>query len=239
MATKLVTIRITHLVVTSNGDFPGENPSHDAELGLKNNSLLASLTYPRSGASQVLSAKQYDLANSVPAQLLDPDTPDNFFDTLLFREDVDDQTMLHLKVTNFDGSGKGTKFFFKLFSVVLGAGVGVASGGLSTVIGAIVGFGVDQIKTGINSAGDAHIDTIGQAQLPISVVEYSTVPVVKVLQLIAPQTIQRSGFVGQPPAEHTMDVTTKGKSNGSITLEITAVQRGEVYELAAAAQVTG
>jgi len=229
MATKKLVIRILDLKVNSNGDFPGTKPSHDDDLGLKNNSLMASLTYPRSGASQVLSVKQYDLANGTPAVLIDPDHPDPFFDSLLFREDVDDQTVLNVKVTNLDESGKAGKFFLALFGAVFGAGVGAVTGGLSSVIGAIVGFGVDQIRSNVGSAGDAHVDVIGEARLPIQVADFGAAPAIKQLDLIAPATIQRSGFVmspvpGQGAVEQTIDVTTKGRSNGTLTLEITATE---------------
>jgi hypothetical protein len=222
-----LTIRIRELVVDSNGDFPGTKPSHNDDLGLRNNSLMASLTYPRSGASQVLSVKQYDLEDGKPARLVDEDNPSPFFDPLLFREDVQDQTVLNIKVTNLDESGKAEKFFLTLLGTIFGAGASVVTGGLSTVIGAIVGFGVDQLRGGIGSAGNAHIDTIGTAQLPISMDAYSAEPIVRVIELIAPQTIERSGFVrnpqpGQQPIQKTIAVTTKGKSNGRLTLEISA-----------------
>ncbi len=228
MATKQLIIRIVDLKVTSNGDFPGTKPSHDDDLGLKNNSLMASLTYPRSGASQVMSVKQYDLADGSAAVLVNPEDPDPFFDPLLFREDVDDQTVLNVKVTNFDESGKATKFFLALFGVVFGAGVGAVTSGLSSVIGAIIGFGVDQIKSNVGSAGDGHVDVIGEAKLPIKVADFGAVGVTKQLDLIAPATIQRSSFVfspipGQGPVEQTINVTTKGQSNGTLTVEITAV----------------
>jgi hypothetical protein len=125
---------------------------------------MASLTYPRSGASQVMSVKQYDLVNGQSAVLLDADNPDPFFDPLLFRKDIDDQMLLNVKFTNFDESGKATKFFLALFGVIFGAGVGAVTSGLSSVIGAIVGFGVDQIKSNVGSAGNEHVDVIGQGQ---------------------------------------------------------------------------
>ena len=226
MPKKLLIIRIQELVVTSNGDFPGEKPSHNDELGLKNNALIASLKYPRSGAPQVLSVKQYDLVDGKPAYLLDEKIPDEFFDKLLFHEEVLDQTLLQVKVTNFDSTGKVVKFFLKLFSVILGAGFTAASGGLSGVLGAVVGFGVDALKTGTSGAGDDHVDTIGIARLPLSMDAYSDKPQVVNLELTAPETITRRGFVMDPEhgvQEKEKTVTTEGKANGHIIMEISAV----------------
>src|ERR1035437_8026413 len=116
MSKKLLTVVIEELIANSNGDFPDATPSDDADQGLKNNALSASLRYPRSGAPQITSAKQYDLANGKPATLLDPQHPDNFFDPLLFREEVIDRTVLNLKLTDRDAASGFEKFLLGVFS---------------------------------------------------------------------------------------------------------------------------
>lgn len=226
MSKKLLVVRIQELVVSSNGDYPGERPSRNDELGLKNNSLMASLKYPRSGAPQVVSIKQYDLVSGSPAHLLDERTPDEFFDNLLFREEVLDQTVLHLTITNFDATGKVVKFFLKLFSVIIGAGFTAASSGLTTVLGAVTGFGVDTMRAGVSGSGDDHVDRIGEARLPLSMDKLTEAPQSIRLELTAPETIIRRGYHMDP--EHGVEdreiaVTTQGKANGHITLEILAL----------------
>ncbi len=223
MARKLFAIRLQELVVDSNGDFPGANPSHDDDLGLKNNALIASLTYPRPGAPQVISVKQYDLENGKAATLT---VDDEFFDPLLFREDVLDRTVLSVKVTNLDESGKAGKFFLKVFSVVLGAGFTAATSGLGGILGAVVGFGIDTLTGGVSGAGDQHVDVIGEAKLNINVRNFSDKPELITLDLIAPDTITRSGFAFDPQTHQAVQnqvvITTKGQRNGHVILEVSA-----------------
>lgn len=223
MSRKLLTVRVEELVVKSNGDFPGTRPSHDDDLGLKNNSLIAALTYPRSGAPLVLSVKQYDLENGKPASLV---SSDPFFDPLLFREEVLDRSVLTLRVTNLDQAGKAAKFFLKIFSVVLGAGLGAATAGLGNVLGAVVGFGIDGLKGRVSSAGDQEVDVIGEARIDLDMDDWSEVPRRVSLPLVPPTTVRRRGFVLDPethqPVQQEMTVTEKGVPNGSITLSIAA-----------------
>jgi hypothetical protein len=174
-----------------------------------------------------MSVKQYDLVDGKSAVLVDANNPDQFFDPLLFREDVDTQSVLNVKITNLDEGGKATKFFLAVFGAIFGAGLGAVTGGLSSFLGAIIGFGVDQVKSSIGSAADQHIDVIGEAKLPFSVNDFGPAPKTVKLDLVAPATIERSGFVldqtsGQGFVQKTVDVTTKGKSNGTLTLEIAA-----------------
>jgi hypothetical protein len=224
MPQKLLIVRITELVVVSNGDFPGSRPSHDDDLGLKNNSLIATLTYPRSGAPQVLSVKQYDLEDSKPATLV---ADDEFFDSLLFREEVFDRTVLRIKVTHLDESGKAGKFFLKLFSVIVGAGFSAVTGGLGGILGAVVGFGIDRLTGSIAGAGDQSVDVIGQAKQTLSMDAVTEQPQQIRLDLIAPETLIRRGFTFDPETHQAVEkdivLTSKGQPNGHIVIEISAL----------------
>jgi hypothetical protein len=228
MSRKLLTVVISELVVNSNGDIPGDKPSDDPDTGLKNNALSASLRYPRSGAPQVTSTKQYDLLNGKPATLLDPDQPDTFFDPLLFREEVIDRTVLNLNVTDRDAASGFEKFLLGVFSTVLGAGFAAVTGGLSGILGAVTGLGIDNLKNQITGAGNETMTVIGKAQpLPLVMDNLSPTPVIQTLPLIAPADVVKRGFVFDPnthqPVLHDFTLLKKGDPNGHVTLQIMAV----------------
>lgn len=226
MSQKLVTIRIKNLVVESNGNFDDEHFAHDDEQGLKNNSLMASLKYPRSGAPNVVAVKQFDLGNNDPARLIDADHPDEFFDPLLFREEVTDYTVLHLGVTKLDAEGKATKIFLSLLSVLLKAGFGVATGGLGAVLGAVAGFGVDGITGEITKAGDNNDTLIGAADIPIKTDDYSGVSKEIEIKFKVPKDVVRRRLVldaHNHPVPEDVTLLKKDQQNGSITLLVSAV----------------
>jgi hypothetical protein len=228
MTKKLLTVVIKELVVNTNGDIPGSKPSDDPDSGLKNNALSASLRYPRSGAPQVTSTKQYDLENGKPAVLLDPDHPDAFFDPLLFREEVLDRTVLSLKVTDRDAASGFEKLLLGLFSAVLGGGFAAVTSGLSGILGAITGFGIDNVKNQISGAGNETVTCIGQIDaMPLAMDDIPDGGLIVPLPLTAPVDVIKRGFVIDPnthqAVEHEFDLLKKGNQNGHVTLQITAV----------------
>ena len=228
MSKKLLTVVIEELIANSNGDFPDATPSDDADQGLKNNALSASLRYPRSGAPQITSAKQYDLANGKPATLLDPQHPDNFFDPLLFREEVIDRTVLNLKLTDRDAASGFEKFLLGVFSAVLGAGFAAVTSGFSGILGAVTGFGGDSIKSQISGAGDATVTVIGQTD-PLELIMDDLAGAAKqiTLRLVVPADVVKQRYVQDPDTHQQVieDVTIlkKGDDNGHVTLQIAAV----------------
>lgn len=227
MSKKLLTVVIEELVVRSNGDLPGDKPSDDPDKGLKNNALSASLRYPRSGAPQIASIKQYDLVNDKPAVLIDPDRPDSFFDPLLFREEVIDRTALNLKVTDRDAASGFEKFLLSIFATVLGAGFTAATSGLSGILGAVTGLGIDNIKSKISGAGDENVTVIGQIEpLQLMMDDLSPTPMRKELPLKVPDDVIKPILVrGADTHFVRQDITLlrKGDVNGRVVLLISAV----------------
>lgn len=225
MPKKLVTVRIKSLTVDTNGNFPDEGFAQDADHGLKNNSLMASLKYPRSGAPNVLAVKQYHLVNHVPANLIDDQHPDQFFDPLLFREEVVGHTNLHLGLTKLDATGKGAKILLNVLAVVLGAAFGVVTGGLGKVLGAVVGLGVDGITSAIKKAGDNNDILIGAIDIPLDVDKLSEQEVELPLALKAPQAVIRQRLVvnaANQPVPTDVEILAKDQPNGSIILLVSA-----------------
>src|SRR6476661_8109745 len=129
MAKKLIRVLIEDLVVFSNSDVPGEAPASNDEL--KNNAVIGSLLYPRSGAPEALSVIQLDLKNNESPETLKPS--DFFSDSGLFKEEVQDETILKIKVTNRDSRSR----FAQIFGRVLGGLLGVATGGFGSILGLI------------------------------------------------------------------------------------------------------
>jgi len=124
MTTSLVTVRINKLWIPVNGNFKDEAFAK-GDKGIKNNALAASLRYPRSGAPNIVAVKQYDLpGGDHDAILSDPkdEDADEYFDKLLFREEVTDRTVLHLAVTKYDRESKFDKFLAGIFAAVFSAG---------------------------------------------------------------------------------------------------------------------
>jgi hypothetical protein len=228
MSKKLLTVVLEELVVDTNGDLAGERPSDDPASGARNNALTASLRYPRSGAPQIISTRQYDLVNGKPATLLDASNPDEFFDPLLFREEVLDRTVLNLKVTDRDAAAGFEKFFLAVFSTVLGAGFSVVTGGLSSVLGAVAGFGVEHMKDSICGAGNETITVIGKAA-PLALVmdELSPTATRVHLALTAPIDVIKCGLVIDPetskPVAKDYTLLKAGAANGYVILRISAV----------------
>jgi hypothetical protein len=229
MSRKLLTVVIQELVVNVNGDIPGDKPDDDPDTGLKNNALSASLRYPRSGVPQLTSTKQYDLEDGKPAILLDPTHPDSFFDPLLFREEVIDRTVLNLSVTDRDAASGFEKFLLGLFSTVLGAGFTAVTGGLSGILGAVTGLGIDNLKTQISGAGDESVTVIGQAAaVPLIMDDLSETGTVMPLALTVPDDVVKRGFVIDPvtrrPVLQDFTLLKKGDHNGHVNLLISAVK---------------
>lgn len=219
MSKKLLTVTIESVVVFSNGDVPSGKPASAGEK--KNNAVVASLKYPRSGAPEVMSALQVDLTNNEPPKL----DLNDFFSCGLFKEEVQDETILQVKVTDRDEAGKVEKFLLKLLSVVVGAGFGVATGGLSGVLGAVTGCGIGAVKTAIGAAGDESVFVIGQTekvrlnmdQLPAGQPLRMDLPFTVPDEVRKPYSVLEGGQV----VEKAM-VLPKGMHNGNIILRLTA-----------------
>jgi hypothetical protein len=98
MVKRILLVSIESINVFQNGDVLGQGAPAGKD---KRNALMASLKYPRSGAPSVTSGQHFDLTNNVP---LKPDQTD-FFQCGIFKEEVQDETILQVKLTDTDESG--------------------------------------------------------------------------------------------------------------------------------------
>lgn len=227
MSTKLVTIRIKKFLVPVNGNFDDEGPAH-GDKGIKNNALAASLRYPRSGAPNIVAMKQYDLpGGNRDALLFDPtdEDSDEYFDTLLFREEVTERTVLHLAVTKHTGESKFGKFLSGLFAAIFSAGFTAVTGGLGGVLGAAAGFGVDSITSEIKKSSDNNDVLIAGGKLEIKVDEIGPDPREVQVWFKVPKDVIRPRLVVVNGTAERKEVTLlkKGDDNGKIWLAISAV----------------
>jgi hypothetical protein len=233
MSKRTLWVSIESITLGQNGDVPGQSAPHGED---KRNAVVASLTYPRSGAPTVSSGQQYNLPQNGPFQ---PDQND-FFTSGLFKEDVDDETILQIKITDTDRTSKGEKIFLTILGTLVNVGLTAASGGLSGFFGAVAGAGVDQITTGMGGLGDDHVYVVGETdqvrlemdQLPAD----KHKPLRMTLGLVVPEDIDKPYFVldhqtGQPVTHHLR--LPKGTANGTITLKLAAVPESGVAQAAA------
>jgi hypothetical protein len=219
MSKKLLTVTIESITVFSNGDVPGAKPASGDEK--KNNAVVASLKYPRSGAPEVVSGLQFDLTNNESPKL---DLAD-FFDSGLFKEEVQDETILQIKVTDRDVSSKAEKVLLSVLSVVFSAGLGIATGGLNKFLGAVTGFGIDSITGSIKGAGDESIFIIGQTDKVR--LEMDKLPADQPLRmniaLTVPKEVRKPFFVLENGQEVKKElVLAQGIHNGNVVLRLTA-----------------
>jgi hypothetical protein len=174
----------------------------------------------------VTSGQQYNIPQNTPFQ---PDQAD-FFTSGLFKEDVDDQTILQIKVTDTDFASKADKIFAAILGALLSGGLTAASGGLTGFLGAIAGAGVSQIQTGMHGLADDQVFVVGATEkIPLKMDDLPTDknnPLHMVLGLVVPDDIDKPFFVldpqtGHPVTEHL--VLRKGTANGTIHLKVAAV----------------
>lgn len=217
MAKKLVRVLIEDLIVFSNGDVPGESPASDQEL--KNNAVVGSLLYPRSGAPEALSVIQLDLKNNQSPETLNPS--DFFSDSGLFKEEVQDETILKIKVTNRDSRSR----FAQIFGRVLGGLLGIATGGFGSILGLVSGLGIDALTDSIETEGGEQTFVIGASEpLRLKIDQLPQNPPLRVnLPLVVPKEIRKRFFVLEngKAVQHEL-VLGKGKHNGHIILQISA-----------------
>jgi hypothetical protein len=226
MSKRTLWVSIESITVLVNGDVPGQSaPTEDD----KRNAVLATLTYPRSGAPTVNSGQQYNLPNNSAFQ---PDQTD-FFTSGLFKEIVQDETILQIKITDTDRASKAEKIFLKILGALVNAGLAAATGNLTGFLGAIAGAGVDQVKTGLGTLGDDQVFVIGQTEkIRLNVDNLPTDrnnPLRMALGLTVPDDIDKPFFVLGPDGAETKHlILPKGTPNGEIVLRVAAVAADEI-----------
>lgn len=237
MSKRTLWVSIESITTFVNGDVPGQNAPAASD---KRNAVLGTLTYPRSGAPTVTSGQQYNLPNFAPEdQVFHPD-PKDFFASGLFKEEVQDETLLQIKITDTDRSSKAEKVFAVVLGIAFKAATGLAIGQLTSVFGSVAAEGVEQLRTGWKKLGDDQVYVIGQTDtIRLEVDSLPTdknQPLRMALGLTVPDDIEKP-FIemdenGRPVTKHLR--LPKGTPNGEIVLRIAAVPAEPVIVSAAA-----
>jgi len=222
MSKRLLRVTIESIEVFSNGDVPGQHPPPGEE---KRNAVVASLTYPRSGAPSITSAQQFNIPAGIA---FSPDQSD-FFACGLFKEEVQDETILQIKVTDTVRSAKAERFVLNVLSMLAGSALGAATEGLTTFLGAIAGVGVGLVRSGFANANSGdQVFIIGETdRIKLEVDSLPADPAQPLrmnLSLIVREEV-RKPFIeldsaGQPV--HKEIVLRAGSHNGNILIKLSA-----------------
>jgi hypothetical protein len=216
MLKKLLVVKVESVTLPFTGLLPGEQAKPAGDSEPKRNALAATLQYPRSGAPSVATVMPLDLR---PGTALRRDLGD-FFDSGLFKEEVQGETILEIEITESDTSSVFEKALVQAFAAVFGAGVGIATGGLSKIFGAITNLGAGAITDSIKKAGGSQKQSIGRSdKIRLRMDAIAETPVRMALGLAAPERIERSYFEGA--AQKTLTIE-KGSPNGEIVLAVSA-----------------
>ncbi len=197
----------------------------------KDNALAATLTYPRSGSSQVVSVRTFDLESGKAAKL--PDT-DDFLKSGLFKELVQGETTLQLAVTDKDSRNRFLLFFRTVAASVFGELADDVIDGISEVV---VSSTADELSSLVSDKIEGSSDTeketvvaksskvelrIGAAgELTVSNADGKKIRFedgLLTLALKAPKRLKtKDGSEGQQA-----EFLEKGAANGSVVLKLCA-----------------
>ncbi|HLI85776.1 MAG TPA: hypothetical protein VKV17_17815 [Bryobacteraceae bacterium] len=217
MLKKVLIVKVESVTVPFTGLLPGEQPKPAADGQPKRNALAATLLYPRSGAPSVATVMPLDLR---PQTALRRDLGD-FFDSGLFKEEVQGETILEIEITESDVHSALEKALIQVFTTLLSTGLGVATGQLPQILGAVTNLGCGAITDSIKKAGDDQKQSIGKSdKIRLRMDAITETPVRMALGLTAPEKIERSYFEGGVQKTLTIE---KGAPNGEIVLEVSAV----------------
>lgn len=148
------------------------------------------MVYPRSGAPNVISTKMVDLQNNKVKSF----DLEDFWDSGLFKKEVDGETILRIQVTDRDEISKFDKVFTTIFSALMGAGLGAVTGGISNVfLGAIANLGIETYTGTISVGKGEKINVIGETgEINLNTKELEEN---LTLKLTAPKTIKKKVLV--------------------------------------------
>jgi hypothetical protein len=218
MKRKLLRIYVKSIKVEKNGDLPFESQTTENDEE-KNNAIIATLVYPRSGAPAVTSTKYCDLKNG---KKLTFDTND-FWKSGLFKEEVQGETILKIMVADRDKISKFSRFLVKLTKTLMGTGFGAVTGGITNVfLGAVVNMALNEYKDSLKIDKDEHIDIIGVAETKI---DLDNIEDEITMNLKAPKKIEKSYYKFKSPSstrvtKEKKTILEKDQDNGTIELQI-------------------
>jgi hypothetical protein len=212
----ILRLSLKSVTVESNGDVP-EDKNPEAASKDKNNVLVASLRYPRSGAPSVASTMKMNLESGVTLAF---DTS-NFWESGLFKEEVDGETVLKLQVLDRDVPGKLTKLFATLFGTIFKAGLGVLTGGISNaIVGAVAALPAEAFASTFKVDGET-FTVLGEGELAL---QAGGIPPQIAIYLVAPVDVSKEYFDQEAPGstkivKRTRKLLTKGQKSGTVALQ--------------------
>jgi len=147
MSIQNIRFLLKEIQVYYDGDFfAGTKDKKQPKKNLKDNLLEASLEYPRSGVPIVTTAKMLDLQSKVvhKANLKD------FWDSGLFKEDIDGETRFKLSVSDKDEISQFSRWFRRIFSIMFSTATGSGVKAISNLFqGAVASDLQSKFKDGI------------------------------------------------------------------------------------------
>jgi len=196
MARGILRLAVKEITVEWNGDdTEGKKPGAGSE---KNNAIVASLRYPRSGAPAVVSSLAADLESGVLAQF---DLGD-FWKSGLFKEEMDSETVLTIQVLDRDATSKVAKVIASLSGTILTAGLGAIVGGISNaIVGAVAALPVDALGATFKLDKEA-ITVLGEAKRELKAGE---IPDEIELTLKVPKAIGKDYYKAKYPGDTKMN----------------------------------
>jgi hypothetical protein len=210
-------VKVKNVTVQFTGLLPGEEARAAGEGCETRNALAATLLYPRSGAPSVATVMSLDLQ---PGVALNRDIGD-FFDSGLFKEEVQGETILEIGIIERDMSSAFEKALLQIFTTVLSTGVGIATGGLTKILGAITSLGTGAITDSIKKTGDEQKQMIGKSsKIRLRMDCLTEEPLHMAVGLAVPERIERTYFERGVQKTLTIDA---GSPNGEIVLEVSAI----------------
>jgi hypothetical protein len=203
MARKILRVYLESVLVQSNGAPPGWNGDQPHNL------MVATLRYPRSGAPSVASTKRIKLKSGVAFVAA---TGSPVWDSLIFKEEVDDETELRIKLLYHRDPSKLENVLKEIF----GGAANVLGGFLETTgtLGLIIGGAIGEVADEANKPSGPDSLVIGRTDpLPICVNDGFERPVA--LGIVNPSEKKISYF---PPSSTEPQSYTIPKGNGELKL---------------------
>jgi hypothetical protein len=217
-------VSIESIDLLNDGSVPGQRGPVAA-------AVVASLTYPRAGAPVVTSGhpfaprvlKTVSGASDISVYRYEPPEPD-FFTAGIFKEDVEESTILDIKVTDTSHVSKAQKIFLAIAESALGFGQAVIPYEMPILRGAVTNMGIGFLRTGLTAAlGSDRVYVVGQAEslkLEMRDLPNRSAPRREAIGLVVPDEIHKP-YQDATGSEREL-VLTKGMPNGEIILRIAA-----------------
>lgn len=210
-------ISIESITLQNSAALPGEK--------LQASTVLASLAYPRSGAQVVSRGVQFPVESGITFHARHED----FFAAGLFKEIVEDETILNLKIVDTEAVPRAERILLAIADAALGVGQNAAPYEMPLLLGMVASQAIGYARAGIGTIHD-RVSIVGQIE-PIRL-RMSDLPSDRMNPrreahgLIVPEKIQKT-YQDLDPATHQPRTEflriPAGSANGEIVLRLAAV----------------